>query len=100
MLGAILSIAIKWIGALFLMNELNKMVFFAEPEYSQITVHGTKNELTSIYGEDQLGNTSFAIQVKHLDGANEENLSSEDLMAHLEVEQQKYLKYVYIRQSV
>ena len=52
------------VGALFLVDQMNKMIFFVDAEVSQITIHGTQTELTTVYGEEELGNTSFAIQIK------------------------------------
>ena len=63
-IGGLMSIWILSVGALFLFDQMNKMIFFVDAEVSQITIHGTQSELTTVYGQDQLGNTSFAIQVK------------------------------------
>ena len=55
---------IKFLTITFFLFKLNEMYFFEKPSVSQITIQGTPTELTTVYGEEQLGNTSFAIQIK------------------------------------
>ena len=44
--------------------KLNEMIFFSSPSILQLTLQGTPLELSTIYSEKKLGNTSFAIQIK------------------------------------
>ena len=59
--GGLLSIFIKFISYGFLFQKLNEMVYFSNPNVSEITIQGTPKELSTVYGVDQLGNTSFSI---------------------------------------
>jgi hypothetical protein len=50
------------------------MTQFTRPSISQLTIQGTPTELSNIYGEKQLGNTSFAIQIKQPEVEDDEAL--------------------------
>ena len=52
---------IKFVTTTFLLLKLNEMIYFSQPYVSQITIQGTPKELNTVYGEKQLGNTTFAI---------------------------------------
>ena len=60
-LGGLISIAIIFFTLSFIIENLNQMIFFSEPVVSQISIQGTPLELSKIYEESNLGNTSFAI---------------------------------------
>ena len=56
---------IKFVTITFFLFKLNEMIYCTNPSVSQLTIQGTPAELTTIYGEEELGvNTSFAIQIK------------------------------------
>jgi hypothetical protein len=62
--GGLVSSFIKILSFIFLVLKLNEMIFFSSPSILQITLQGTPLELSTIYDEKRLGNTSFAIQIK------------------------------------
>ena len=71
--GGLVSSFIKILSFIFLVLKLNEMIFFSSPSILQITLQGTPLELSTVYGEKKLGNTSFAIQIK------QESVDDQDL---------------------
>ena len=69
------------------------MVYWTNPSVSQLTIQGTPTELTTIYGKEQLGNTSLAIQIKQPEVAGDEGLvraqrqDLEKLVRYMEIHQ-------------
>ena len=61
LLGGFVAMTIKFVTTTFLLLKLNEMIYFSQPYVSQITIQGTPKELNTVYGEKQLGNTTFAI---------------------------------------
>lgn len=49
---------------MFFLFKLNEMIYWTKPTISQLTIQGTPAELSMIYGKEELGNTTFAIQIK------------------------------------
>ena len=60
-LGGLCGFGIKIVSTALIIKKLNEMIFFSNPKVSQLTIQGTPIELSTIYGEKELGNTSFAV---------------------------------------
>lgn len=59
-----MSIFIYCLVGLYLIDKIREMTFFTRPAVNQVSVLGSPAELQMLYGERELGNTTFAIQVK------------------------------------
>ena len=66
------------------------MIFYESPSLAQITLQGTPTELSTIYDEEKLGNTSFAIQIK------QESLEDPDMIQKQREEMELLLNYMQI----
>jgi len=62
--GGFFSLIVKAIMLTFILNKFNEMLRFSAPAITQLLLQGTNVELSYMYGEEDLGNTSLAIQFK------------------------------------
>ena len=92
--GGLVSLVMKFVTATFFLYKLNDMVFFEYPTVFQISIQGTPTELTTVYGEEKLGNTSLAIQIKQ-----PESDGDPDQVAALKQDLEKLLRYMEVHQS-
>ena len=91
--GGLVGMGIKFLTTTFFLFKLSEMTQFTKPLVQQITIQGTPAELSKIYGEEQLGNTSFAIQIK------QPEVSDDDVAAQ-KAELEELLNYMQISETV